>query len=176
MFIAILQGTPAWVWIVFAALLALGLAQTRERTRSLRQVVLLPLGMSVFAMVGNASLFQTSPWTWVLWLAAATVTATWFATGDVPAGQHYDPRTRRVHLPGSWEPLVLMMAIFGVRYAVAVALALHPQAHDDLAVGAIVASLYGALGGIFIGRMLRTLLAARCPGRPVATAHFTAWG
>lgn len=172
----ILRHTPAWVWGLFILLLALGLAQTRERSISLGRVVTLPLAMSLFAMFGHASVFRASPWTWVLWLSAAAASAAWFATSDVPAGQRFDARTRLVHMPGSWEPLLLMMAIFSVRYAVAVALALHPQARGDLAVAAIVATLYGGLGGIFIGRMVRTLMSTRRPASTGAGARSAAWG
>ena len=176
MLIDILRHTPLWVWALLTLLIALGLTQIRARTVSLGRVVTLPLSMSLFAMHGNASMFHASPWTWVLWLSAALASTAWFATSEVPAGQRYDARTRLVHMPGSWEPLLLMMAIFSVRYAVAVALALHPQAGGDLAVAAIVATLYGGLGGIFIGRMVRTLLTTRRPTTLTAGARSAAWG
>jgi hypothetical protein len=176
MLLDILRNTPVWVWGLFTLLLTLGLTQTRARTLSLGRVVSLPLGMSLFAMYGNAAMFQVSPWTGVLWLSAALASAAWFATSDAPAGQRFDTRTRLVHMPGSWEPLILMMAIFSIRYAVAVALALHPQARGDLAVAAIVATLYGALGGIFIGRMVRTLISTRRPSHIPSGARSAAWG
>ena len=36
MFASILSNTPTWVFAVFAALIAIGLMQTRPRTRMLR--------------------------------------------------------------------------------------------------------------------------------------------
>jgi hypothetical protein len=172
----ILRHTPPWVWGLLTLLVVLGLSQTRDRAVSLTRIVALPLGMSLFAMHGNASMFHASPWTWVLWLSAALASTAWFATSDLPAGQRYDARTRLVHMPGSWEPLLLMMAIFSIRYAVAVALALHPQARGDLAVAAIVATLYGGLGGIFIGRMVRTLMSTRRPTTSPSGTRSAAWG
>ena len=44
MFIAIVRHTPVWVWGLLAALVAVGLAQTRDRELSLKHVTILPLG------------------------------------------------------------------------------------------------------------------------------------
>ena len=70
----------------------------------------------------------------------------------------------------------MMMAIFFTRYVVGVLLALFPALTRDPAVAAMVASLYGALSGVFIGRMLRLLRQARESAAATPQAPTVAWG
>ncbi len=175
MFVQVVAHTPLWVWGLLMLLIALGLAQSVARTVSLRRIIWLPLVMTALSLNGTLSVFQADQWSWVLWLGAAVATVAWFASSDLPAGVGFEPSTRTFSLPGSWEPLVLMMGIFLTRYAVAVVLALHPAMTQDVASAAIASSLYGAMSGVFIGRMLRLLRATRA--RPAEPAHASvAWG
>lgn len=176
MILQILVATPLWVWALLSLLVGLGLAQSRERSVTLRRVVLLPLAMTALSMYGTYSAFHASPWSWILWAGAALATIAWFASADLPIGTRYEAGAQRFHLPGSWEPLALMMAIFCTRYVLAVALAMHPAWAQDVAVAAIVASIYGALSGVFMGRMLRMVLATRETAAPPRTDSSMAWG
>lgn len=176
MIMQILAGTPLWVWAMLALLVALGLTQSRARSVTLRRVVLLPLAMTSLSMFGTWSAFHASPWSWILWAGAALATLCWFASGDNPAGTRWDGAQRSFHIPGSWEPMALMMAIFCTRYAVGVSLSMHPEWAQEVAVAAIVASIYGALSGVFMGRMLRMILATHASARPPAADSSIAWG
>jgi len=175
MLLHILQQTPTWVWGIFVVLIGLGLAQSVGRTVKLRRVVVLPVVMTLMSIHGTFSAIPSANWSWVLWLGAAMVTITWFASGELPAGARYDARQRVFHLPGSWAPMALMMAIFLTRYAVGVALAIAPALAQDVATAAIVSSVYGALSGVFVGRMLRLLRATRTTA-VAAAASTVAWG
>ena len=84
-------------------------------------------------------------------------------------------RIRTFQLPGSWQPMVLMMAIFCTRYVAGVVLALHPELTRDTATAALVASIYGALSGVFIGRMVCMLAAARSQ-QPAPANSAVSWG
>ena len=176
MILRILAGTPIWVWALLSLLIGLGLVQSRTRSVTLRRVVLLPLAMTGLSMYGTYSAFHASPWSGILWAGAALATIAWFASSDGPAGMRYEATERRFHMRGSWEPLALMMAIFCTRYVVGVALAMHPAWAREVAVAAIVASIYGALSGVFMGRMLRTELATRETAAPPRTDSSMAWG
>ena len=72
--------------------------------------------------------------------------------------------------------MALMMAIFVTRYIVGVTLAMAPQLTSDPATAAIVSSVYGALSGVFIGRLVRLLRAARESSPPPPPATSVAWG
>ncbi len=176
MLITILQRTPPWVWVILVVLVGLGLLQSVARTVSLRRIVLLPLAMTAMSLHGTFNIFPPATWSWVMWLGGALVSATWFGSADLPAGVRFDTRRRVFELPGSWQPMALMLAIFLTRYLVAVVLAMAPGLTRDPATAAIVSSIYGALSGVFLGRMVRMLRAARetSPQQPPATN--VAWG
>ena len=175
MFVQVVAHTPLWVWGLLTLFIALGLAQSVARKVSLRRVIWLPLAMTALSLHGTLSVLQADQWIWVLWLGAAVATMAWFASSDLPAGVGFEPSTRTFSLPGSWEPLVLMMGIFMTRYAVAVVLALHPALTHDVASAAIASSLYGAMSGVFIGRMVRLLRATQAKPATPAPAR-VAWG
>ena len=171
----IITQTPTWVWGILVLLLWLGLSQSVDRRATLRRVIVLPIAMTGLSLHGTFSAFHQVPWSWVLWLAAAIATVAWFGTSDLHPGVRFDQAQRTFHLPGSWQPMVLMMAIFCTRYVAGVVLALHPELTRDTATAALVASIYGALSGVFIGRMLRMLAATRTPSSE-PSGNAAAWG
>ncbi|WP_291010503.1 DUF6622 family protein [Hydrogenophaga sp.] len=153
----ILQGTPAWVWGLLAALMALGLSQTLARQASTARVLALPAAMSVLSLVGVVSAFSSSGRlgaTLVAWLASAA--AVMFVLRHLKPARHarFDPQARRFHLPGSWLPLVLIAAIFSLKYMVGIELALQPQTAQQPTFALTVCAVYGALTGIFAARAL----------------------
>ena len=58
--------------------------------------------------------------------AGAAVMVTSVLQFPLPAGTRYDAAERRIHQPGSFVPLALMMGIFFTKYGVGVSLAMHP--------------------------------------------------
>lgn len=157
MLMQLLTRTPLWVWALAAALLALGLWQRRTRRVPPAALLGLPLGMLGLGLWTLAPAFVQLPVTAMVWLLALG--------GGLALGQHLPtPRgavwlhdTRRLHLPGSWLPLLLIGAIFSLRYASAVALVLHPALRQDLIFQAPLALVFGLLGGVFLGRSLGLL-------------------
>jgi hypothetical protein len=74
---SILENTPAWVWGLFAALLALGLGQTRSRSVGLPRMALVPLAMTSLSLWGTASAFGSSPlfgYVLLAWTTGAAIT------------------------------------------------------------------------------------------------------
>jgi len=152
----ILKSTPTWVWGLFAALMALGASQTRDRSVSGLRVALLPVGMSAFSIWGTASAFATAPNAAVLgvvWLAAAA--AAFLLTALGRAAGRYDPQTRVFQLPGSYVPLALIVMVFLTKYVVGVETAMQPAVVQEAAFTLPVAALYGAFSGLFAGRGAR---------------------
>ena len=172
----ILVHTPLWVWGLLLALLWIGLSQTVSRRVTLRRVLLLTLIMTGVSLHGTFTSFGPIYWSWVLWAGAALATIAWFASSELPAGVHYDASVRVFRLPGSWVPLGLMLAIFCTRYVVGVLLVMHPGLTHDVAVAAMVASLYGVLSGVFFGRMVLLLRRARNTDPTPTSVTNLAWG
>ena len=172
----ILVHTPNWVWAILLALLWLGLAQTTPRRARLRRVILLPLVMTGLSLYGTLSSFGALYTSWVMWIGAALATLVWVASSELPAGVQYDGASQVFSLPGSWVPLGLMMSIFLTKYVVGVMLAMEPALAHDSAAAAMIASLYGVMSGVFLGRMACMLrLAQAGAAKPAETAP-VAWG
>jgi uncharacterized membrane protein len=165
----IVRNTPPWAWLLLASLVTGGLAQVRERSASMLRISVLPLALALFSLWSAVSAFGRSPvmpealWLWAM--AAAAMTAL-LAPGQTAA--QFDAASRTYRLPGSWLPLVLMVGIFCVRYTVAVRLALHPSLVMDTSFVLPVATLYGALSGIFLGRAARLWRLALPPQHALA--------
>lgn len=151
----ILSHTPGWVFGLFLALLALGVAQCFAREASLPRVLSLPLAMTALAIQGLVAGFGAAPVTLSLWSAAAMLAAGVVLATPPQAGTRYDAARRRFVLPGSVVPLLLITGIFLCKYAVSVHLALHPEFSQRLDFAAVVSTVYGVFSGLFIGRAAR---------------------
>lgn len=177
----ILTHTPAMAWAILAGLVVLGLLQTRDLVVSRPRVLMLPVAMSALSLHGTLKAFAAAAGGLLVLPAWATGFALGWAAnrvlrwpGRVQALGH-----GRWRVSGSWAPLALMLAIFCLRYAVAVALALQPALGTDLGFAAGCALLYGAASGLLAARAHRVLghradgAAGVGPARP-ATAAVTA--
>lgn len=162
----IVRRTPAWVGVLLAALLALGFLSTRARDMSIGRLVLLPLAMAGLAAWGVQSAFGASgrlTELLALWAVGAAVVLAFGARLAPPAGAHFNAATRRIHLPGSWVPLVLIVAVFLLKWGIGVQLALQPSLARDAGFAFAVTTLYGLLSGLFAARGLRALRLVRRP-------------
>jgi hypothetical protein len=157
MLMQIFTHTPLWVWALAAALLALGLWQRRTRSVAPGALLGLPLGMLALGLWTLVPAFVQLPVTTLIWLLALGGGLALGRQLPVPRGAAWQPATRRLHLPGSWVPLLLIGTIFSLRYAAAVALALNPALRLSLVFQALLALIFGLLGGLFLGRSLSLL-------------------
>jgi hypothetical protein len=152
MLIEIVSHTPLWVWGLFAALLTLGLYQRRSRSVRPGQLLILPAVLLVLGLNSMAPAFMALPFAGVAWLAALAAGMALGLRLPRSSGTYWDTATQRLHLAGSWMPMLLIIAIFGLRYSAAVGMAFHPQWRTDPAVQLPLALCFGTLSGIFLGR------------------------
>jgi uncharacterized membrane protein len=160
MFASVIRATPIWVWGLLAALIALGLSQARARSASRARIAIMPLAMTAFAVWGMFAAFGSSPLfgdAVLVWLFAASTALALVAPMRAPRGTSFDATTRSFALPGSWVPMVLILAIFLVKYVVGVDLAMQPTLARDMGYTLMVAGLYGLSSGVFAGRAARLL-------------------
>jgi hypothetical protein len=155
MLLQIIQGTPLYVWALLAGLLWLGLSQARTRTIGSRRASLLPAVFIVLSLAGVIGAFGANAIAVATWAIGIVVSvaggprllprlgATWQAAGD------------SLQIAGSWLPLGLIVALFMVKYAAGISLAMHPQlaAETPFVVGCSFA--YGVFSGLFAARGLQ---------------------
>lgn len=156
----ILSHVPSWVWALLAGLIALGLMQARDQWLSAKRLRIVP---AVFLALGAWSTVSAFGWRGpviaAFFIAMGLATRAVRATGW-PGQARYDAARALFHLPGSWVPMFLILAIFVVKFGAGMALGLHPSWAGELDFAVPVAALYGALGAIFLARA-RNVLALR---------------
>jgi hypothetical protein len=160
MLVQILEHTPSWVFILFAALLVLGLSQARAREVSRARATVLPLAMVLLSLLGVLSTFTQSSLALAAWIAGLGLCLSLLGGRLAIRGASWLAETDRFRVPGSWVPLILILGLFLIKYVSGVALALHPSLAASLRVALPLSLLYGAVAGLFWGRA-RSVLALR---------------
>jgi hypothetical protein len=153
----ILSHTPLYVWAILAGLIVLGSVQSRTLRMSRTRLLIAPAVLAGFAAWGVASTFGARPAVMATWLLGITLALVvnhkllrW------PRDARFDGEAYIV--AGSPWPLVLMLATFALRYAIAVTLVFHPDWRSDAGFDIAMALLYGALSGLFVARAARILI------------------
>lgn len=163
MILQILQRTPPWVYALFAALLALGISQTRTRSLTVRRVLLAPFALGAFSLYGVISGLGGNAAALAEWSAALLAATALFAAAGLGRDARYAPASRTFTVPGSWMPLLAILVIFFLRYAINVGLAIDATLHESALFLGAAAVAYGASSGFFAARALGILGRARVP-------------
>ena len=152
MFMQILTNTPKWVFVLFVALVWLGLKQMLPRRVGLNRITIMPLAMTCLSLVGVTSAFSDSPQALLTWFAGAAVAFT--LNFQLPGSTQiaYDVASRRFQMPGSVVPLALFMGIFFTKYAVGMSLGMQPALVHNSGFALSIGALYGTFSGIFLAR------------------------
>jgi hypothetical protein len=150
--IAIIQGTPTWVWVLLAFLLYRGIKAMQASTTPLSKLAIIPL---VFAGMGIAHLIS-SPLTgvaavaaWILALAAGVIAGVFNASRSRFI---VDPIARTVMLPGSIVPLLLIATTFIAKFWLGFEMATATNLSALATYGVIDAAVSGVVAGMFAGR------------------------
>jgi hypothetical protein len=157
MFIEIIKNTPVWVWALLVGLIVLGFSQTRSRKVALRKVVIMPIAMLIFSIVGTVSAFGVSFASVIPWLTAFGGTTALFGMSKAPEGSHFDSKDNLFSVPGSWLPMGIILAIFFSKFVVGASLAMQPNLQFELNFISAFSLLYGLFSGVFAGRTLRLI-------------------
>ncbi len=152
--LTILSHTPPWVWLILAALVALGLLQARDHVLSARRLLIQPLALAALSVQSALGAFGLQPLVaagWLLGVVAGAVLNRWLGL----------PRQVRVladgrfAIGGSWAPMALLMGIFWLRYAIAASLAMLPALANLPGFELAACAVYGLACGLFGARAWR---------------------
>jgi hypothetical protein len=159
--VQILAHTPIWVVALFFVLLVFGLMQTRTRTVGKILALLLPVGMIALSLAGIKSSFGLTTTPLAAWgLAIAIATAVGYAFFR-DKRIRFEATDGKFVIPGSWVPLVVMMALFFTKYVYAVMNAFNADAvSTPMFIGALSA-VYGLLSGYFSSRAVNFITLAQ---------------
>jgi predicted dienelactone hydrolase len=150
----ILMYTPHWVFGLLAALVILGLWQTRTRTVSLPVAFILPTYMLITSFTGVLSHAGATLLVVASWLIAATIST---SVSLVVMDKHkmkYALNTHKLLIQGSWWPLLIILGIFITRFALGVATGMELAIIHHPYFPMIVAFVLGSWSGFFIARSI----------------------
>lgn len=151
----ILQRTPIWVFGLFFGLLALGYLQSKSRELSPLRLAALPLALGAFSLVQVWGSFSAQPLGLGAWAAGIGAALLANRAFKQPGGARWSAASGTFHVPGSWLPLALMLAMFFSRYALAVGAAMQPALAQSAGFAASAGFGLGLLSGTFFARALR---------------------
>lgn len=146
--ITVVIHTPIWVWPLYALLLFLGLQRTRDSKVALWRMLILPLVVTLLAILtfigGGLSALPA-----MLLGSAIGGMGGWLlqpdgATRRLPDG--------RLLLQGEWWSFGQILFLLIFRYVINVVAALDPALHADVAWHLSTFFISAALSGLFIGR------------------------
>jgi hypothetical protein len=165
----VLAHTPTAVWAVLAALVLLGLRQTRTQTLSAARVWLVPAVVGAASLAGALRGFAGAGevLTGACWVVGAALGVASNRSLNLP---------RRVSanadgsftIGGSIAPLLLFVGVFMVRYVVNVALAISPALASNPPAAAAAAIAYGVTTGLLAARSSKIWSARRTAAGPLA--------
>ena len=162
----ILANTPPWVFALFFVLLVFGLMQTRTRTVRKIPALLLPAGMIVLSLAGINSSFGLRPIPLVSWAIALTIAIYVGYALLRDKRVKYDAGEKKFLVPGSWVPLVVIMAIFFAKYVYAVMHAYNAKVISTPQFVVALSAVYGLLSGYFAARGLNLIKQAQKARKP----------
>ena len=157
MIIEILTHTPLWVYGLFVGLIFVGWQQTRERYVKQPTLLILPLGMLALSFFGATSSFGYSLTIILLWLAGIVSSTIIGVLLFSASSANYQARSASFKVPGSWWPMIFIMAIFFTKYAVGILTSIKPELFTNATLVLSLAAFYGILSGTFIARAIRVL-------------------
>jgi len=152
MILDILEHTPVWVWIVFGALVLLGLQQSRTRDVSIARATILPVVMIVLSLSGVVGAFGPVPFALAAWAAGVGLSLTLAGKAVAVRGASRSTQPGHLRIPGSFVPVMLIMAVFITKYSAGVALAINPSLAANTAVADTLSLVYGVFSGLFWSR------------------------
>lgn len=152
MVIEIIRNTPLWVWPLLLFLLFRGYQQSKDRIVGLPKLGILPAIFLFLGFYGLIHAFGVHPLNLALWVLGIGLAVLLHLKLELPRGVRFSPQEQVFHVPGSWQPLALMLAIFCAKFAVGVTLGMQLPIADTANFAAAVSLVYGSFGGMFLGR------------------------
>ncbi len=163
MFLAIIFGTPIWVWPLLAFLIGYGIRASRDRDTSVWPVYLVPLlGLITLKTIITASGGQT------VWMAYAVAYGLAAVAGY--ALQHrwlVEKHERRAMLKGEWMTFAVVMILFWSNFAFGLTRVISPDVVSQAANQVIYAVVVGMASGSLLGRALQVAFAPSASMSPI---------
>ncbi|MBU1174668.1 MAG: hypothetical protein KKH72_04635 [Alphaproteobacteria bacterium] len=144
----VITHTPLWVWALYALLLFLGFQRTRDSSVALWRVLILPLVVTLLAILTLIGDWPSALPTMLVGLALGA-SAGWQIEGDGATRRLPDGR---LWLRSEWWSLGQIVLILIFRYAINVVAAMNPVLNANTIWHFSSLLISAALWGVFVGR------------------------
>ncbi|MBA2781008.1 DUF6622 family protein [Billgrantia kenyensis] len=166
MLLEIITNTPLWVWPLLLFLLHRGYQQSKPRNIGPSKLGIIPAIFLFLGAFGLIHAFGFHPLNLALWGLGIGLSVLLHFKLELPRGVSYSPEEHCFRVPGSWQPLTLMLAVFCAKFSVGVMLGMQLAVVDTAAFAATVSLAYGLLGGMFLGRAVVIWQSAKLWAKP----------
>jgi uncharacterized membrane protein len=146
--------TPIWVWPLFVLILYLGARNLKERERTPISLIVLPLVMLGFALV-NLVMNSADKTLAIPAFIFSFIIGNAIGWNLVPKSLAADRERGTVRVPGSVAPLLVVVAIVLLRYAIGYTYGRWPEMRTDPALALEFSATGALLAGIVWGRIVR---------------------
>lgn len=149
----VLFKTPLWVYAIFVYLLWRGVIATKDRVTTLPQLFIIP---SILVIINAFRLIKTPMIS--AWLVYGLAIVSGALLGFIIAGKkpiQIQTETQYLILPGSLQPLIFLMAVFGSRYTSGYLQATNPMLAQEYSL--YLLALSALITGIFWGHRARCI-------------------
>ncbi|WP_369348319.1 DUF6622 family protein [Stenotrophomonas sp. JAG2] len=157
----LISNTPVWVWALLVFLVSRGIAAMKPGETSLTKLAIVPALFTAWGAWSLGHRFGGSWEAWAEWLVGigAGMALGWMLLRR--ATLTLNASTGKVWRSADYSLLPLLLVTFAVKYGFEVALSASPSLSADGSFRAAYLLLSGGFTGIFIGKYVRYLRAAR---------------
>ena len=170
--VEVIRHTPLWVWGLLAGIVFAGALQMRHHVLSRQRVALLPIGLGAYSLWGALAVAGFHASALIAWVTGLVAFLAVGRTLPWASRVRHDAARDVFEVGATVWPLVLMVAVFATRYAVAVTLVFHRDWATHTTFAWLVGAGYGALTGLLAARAL-VILATAGARRPTGLAAAT---
>jgi hypothetical protein len=156
-----LSQIPLWPFAILALLVALGIWQRRTREVTPAAPAVVAAAFLAYSLYGVVSSFGVSAHPLLAWVVGLVLALTGGWPVFAPRGLMPAADARRVVVPGSWLPLVLMLCIFAAKFVVGFVAGARLDVGHSAWFAPTVGLVLGVLSGAFVVRALVVLRFAR---------------
>jgi hypothetical protein len=154
-FLEIIKGTPWWVFLILCYLLIVGIKARYLGAVSLKiikKLFPLPFAFITWSAYALSMNYGANILTLGLWAGSLSIGSYlgWIFGKSIPI-KLID---NKLHMQGSWLPLVLSLLIFSAKYFVGVITDINPASKQSFYVLGTDLIFSGSIAGIFLGRLL----------------------
>ena len=147
-----MTSVPTWVYLLFAALVYLGIRRGFTSTVKVKQLIILPAALAWLSLHGlwlSLSLTYYSLWSYIFGFAVG------FCLGFLQLRNKQvraDKDQNLIEIPGDWTYLFFIIVFFAIEFIINYSIAVHPSIAYSIAMIAFILFISGFLVGIAFGR------------------------